>query len=141
MLVAQNSLGPVCPVPLTVRGSHTRYCNATCQHDHWRRGHKQICKRIHRGGNAEQYHADKKYNGENRELTFRMRLNYARALYLNSGATLDHLREAVTTFEDVERTARRVLGGAHPLTSVIEVELRLARAALTARETPGPGDV
>jgi hypothetical protein len=39
----------------------TRYCNATCQHDHWRRGHKQMCKKIHRGGNAEQYHADKKY--------------------------------------------------------------------------------
>ena len=39
----------------------TRYCDATCQHDHWRRGHKQICKKIHRGGNAEQYHADKKY--------------------------------------------------------------------------------
>ena len=39
----------------------TRYCNKTCQHDHWRRGHKQICKRIHRGGNAEQYNADKKY--------------------------------------------------------------------------------
>ena len=38
-----------------------RYCNATCQHDHWRRGHKQICKKIHRGGNAEQFHADKKY--------------------------------------------------------------------------------
>ena len=38
-----------------------RYCNATCQHDHWRRGHKQICKKIHRGGNAEQYYADKKY--------------------------------------------------------------------------------
>ena len=29
--------------------------------DHWRRGHKQICKKIHRGGNAEQYHSDKKY--------------------------------------------------------------------------------
>ena len=29
--------------------------------DHWRRGHKQICKEIHRGGNAEKYHADKKY--------------------------------------------------------------------------------
>ena len=40
---------------------HTRYCDATCQHDHWRRGHKQICKKIHRGGNAEQYNADKKY--------------------------------------------------------------------------------
>ena len=38
-----------------------RYCNATCQHDHWRRGHKQMCKKIHRGGNAEQYYADKKY--------------------------------------------------------------------------------
>ena len=40
---------------------HTRYCNKTCQHDHWRRGHKQMCKKIHRGGNAEQYNADKKY--------------------------------------------------------------------------------
>ena len=40
----------------------TRYCNSTCQHDHWRRGHKQICKKIHRGGNAEQYYADTKYN-------------------------------------------------------------------------------
>ena len=38
----------------------TRYCNSTCQHDHWRRGHKQICKNNHRGGNAEQYHADNK---------------------------------------------------------------------------------
>ena len=28
--------------------------------DHWRRGHKQICKEMHRGGNAEQYHADNK---------------------------------------------------------------------------------
>ena len=38
-----------------------RYCNRTCQMDHWRRGHKQMCKKIHRGGNAEQYNADKKY--------------------------------------------------------------------------------
>ena len=39
----------------------TRYCDSTCQHDHWRRGHKQICKKIHRGGNAEHYNADGKY--------------------------------------------------------------------------------
>ena len=39
----------------------TRYCNQTCQHDHWRRGHKQMCKKIRSGGNAEQYHANKKY--------------------------------------------------------------------------------
>ena len=37
------------------------YCDAACQHDHWRRGHKQMCKKIHRAGNAEQYHADKNY--------------------------------------------------------------------------------
>jgi len=49
-----------CGAPRCVR-CKTRYCNSTCQHDHWRRGHKQICKKIHRGGNAEQYHADNKY--------------------------------------------------------------------------------
>ena len=39
----------------------TRYCNATCQQDHWRRGHKQICDKIKLGGGAELYHAEKKY--------------------------------------------------------------------------------
>ena len=51
---------PAHDAPRCVR-CKTRYCNSTCQHDHWRRGHKQICKKIHRGGNAEQYHADKQY--------------------------------------------------------------------------------
>ena len=51
--------------------------------------------------------------------------------------TVDDLREAVTTLEDVERTARRVFGGTHPLAMNIEDELRDARAALHARETPG----
>ena len=55
-----------CAAPLSFEAPRcvrckTRYCNATCQHEHWRRGHKQICKKIHRGGGAEQYHADKKY--------------------------------------------------------------------------------
>ena len=49
-------------------------------------------------------------------------------------ATLDDLREAVTTLEDTERIARRVLGGAHPLTLDTEDDLRNARAALSARE-------
>ena len=65
-----------------------------------------------------------------------MRYSYARALYQDAGATLDHLREAVTTLEETEPTARRVLGGAHPLTRSIELRLRDARAALAARETP-----
>ena len=60
------------------------------------------------------------------------------ALVNVDGSTLDDLREAVTTLEDAERTARRVLGGAHPVTSGAETILRNARAFLRARETP-PG--
>ena len=71
---------------------------------------------------------------------FKMRWNYARALYLDASATLDDLGEAVTTLEDVERIARRVLGGAHPTTTTIERYLQYARAALRARETPPPGN-
>ena len=64
-----------------------------------------------------------------------MRKTYAVAL-INAGATLDDIREAITTLEDIERTARRVLGGVHPLTTDIETSLRQSRAALAARETP-----
>ena len=56
------------------------------------------------------------------------------ALYKDANATLDDLRKAVTTLEDAERIARRVLGGAHPDTVGIESDLRHARAALAARE-------
>ena len=59
-------------------------------------------------------------------------------LDLNDGATLDNLREAVSTLEDTERTARRVLGSAHPTTERIERALRNAREILAARETPPP---
>ena len=55
-------------------------------------------------------------------------------------ATLDDLHKAVTTLEDVERIARRVFGGAHPLVPEIEGDLRKARAALRARETPSPAE-
>jgi hypothetical protein len=72
------------------------------------------------------------------ELTLRMRTLYAVVLYDNPGATLDDLREAVTTLEGVERTARQVLGIAHPMTSSFVNALRDARAVLRARETPSP---
>ena len=65
-----------------------------------------------------------------------MRANYARSLYLDGAATLDDLREAVATLEEIERTARRVLGGAHPLTMEIECEGWRAGARLHARENP-----
>ena len=61
---------------------------------------------------------------------------YAQSLYKDPGATLADLREAVTTLEDTERIARRVLGGAHPDTTRIENALRSARAVLRARDTP-----
>ena len=192
--------------------------------DHWRRGHKQMCKKIHRGGNAEQYHADKKYmsmirrlslpernmldvqhnlaisyrclgrqeeatrlrrdvysarlklNGEEHEETLRaannlavslkhlrrfeetrsllrktipvarrvlgeghnimlrMRWTFARSLCMYADATLDDLREAVATLEDVARIARRGLGGSHPLTTEFEGNLRKSRKMLRARE-------
>ena len=62
-------------------------------------------------------------------------MNYARALHNDPDATLNDFREAVTTLEDSERIARRVLGGAHPLTTAIEAALGTARATLRARET------
>ena len=74
-------------------------------------------------------------------MTLKIRSAYARALCLDPGATLDDLREATTTLEDTERTARRVFGGAHPLTAGLGRELLRARAALrvSARKTPSPG--
>ena len=74
--------------------------------------------------------------GESHVTTLRIRWVYARALYEDPGATLDDLRAAVTTLEDVARIARRVFGGANPLTMNIERSLQNARVALAARETP-----
>ena len=77
--------------------------------------------------------------GDSNEFTLKMRWIYAEAIYYDEGATLDNIREAVTTLEDAERIARRVLGGAHPITKGIHEGLRRARAALHARETPSRG--
>jgi tetratricopeptide (TPR) repeat protein len=77
--------------------------------------------------------------GDPHDITLSMRSLYAAALYQDDSATFDDLREAVTTLEDAERTARRVLGGAHPSTSSIEFSLRNARAALAARGPPPRG--
>ena len=74
--------------------------------------------------------------GENHELTFKMRKVYAEALYKDPSASLDDLNEAVTRLEDLDRTGRRVLGGANPFTEGVGRELLQARAALRARETP-----
>ena len=72
--------------------------------------------------------------GENNEATLTMRGCFADALLNDPGATLGELREAVTMLAEANRTARRVLGGAHPTMARIEQYLRDARAALAARE-------
>ena len=69
--------------------------------------------------------------GDSSMNTLKMRWNYADALS-NDGATLDDLREAVTTLEETARIARRVLGGSHPITEGIEADLERSRAALRA---------
>ena len=57
-----------CAAPLDSKGAKqcsrckTRYCSATCQREHWARGgHDSLCKKIKKGGGAEEYHADRSY--------------------------------------------------------------------------------
>ena len=76
--------------------------------------------------------------GDSHDTTLNIRWGYAQSLYTDDGATLNDLREAVETLADAERIARRVMGGTHPLTVRMEPNLRHARAALRARETPPP---
>ena len=71
--------------------------------------------------------------GDSNETTIRMRWHYARALFSDTSATLADLREAVTTLEDIERIARRVLGGAHPMTKEIGDHLRLMQRSAPER--------
>ena len=114
---------------------HTRYCNKTCQHDHWRRGHKQMCKKIHRGGNAEQYYADKKYkeavavaveacaddtkvqlDGNDDEGTLREAGNVTECL-----VKLNKLGEAEDFLNDVMPIAERSLGCEHTWTLILRM--------------------
>jgi len=61
---------------------------------------------------------------------------YAKTLYMDPDATLSDIHEAMRTLEETERTARRVLGGAHPHVQLIGQSREEASAALRARETP-----
>jgi hypothetical protein len=73
--------------------------------------------------------------GDSDVITYKIQSLYANALKEDPAATLDDLHEAMNTLEETERTARRVLGGAHPLVVSIERDLRVSRAALGVHET------
>ena len=111
----------------------TRYCNATCQHDHWRRGHKQMCKKIHRGGNAEQYNADKKYK---EAVAVAVEACAEDTIYAHALSASDP-EQAETILVDVTRIARRVLGPSHPRTSYAERSLSLAQKLGSERKQRG----
>ena len=76
----------------------------------------------------------RRIGGDGDDNTLRLRWNYALSLYTDPAATLDDGREAVETLEEVERTARRVLGGEHPFTVEIGLHLRTSRDTVHARE-------
>ena len=79
---------------------------------------------------------DEKLTASRQRQTSRGVRRYARSLCEDDGATLDDLREAVTTFEDATRIGRRVLGAAHPTALGLGSCLEKSRAMLRAREAP-----
>ena len=83
--------------------------------DHWRRGHKQICKEIHRGGNAEQYNADKKYKEAVAVAVENLSVDLIKA---------GKFREAQSILSKVIPIARQKLGAENDVT----LQLRSVRA-------------
>ena len=68
--------------------------------------------------------------GEDAQLTIKMRVNFAHTLLKDYDTEPDELREAVTTLEETEPIARRVLGGAHPWLGWIEELSQVVRECL-----------
>ena len=71
--------------------------------------------------------------GESHQFVLKMRWLYAVALYGDDCATLDDLRESVTTLESVESLWKRIFGPAHPETGKVQHALKEARKKLAAR--------
>ena len=72
--------------------------------------------------------------GDSHDVTIKLRQLYGRVLYRDDGATLDDLREAVTTLESVANSWKQVFGQAHPETPMVQGALEMARKTL-ARAT------
>ena len=62
--------------------------------------------------------------GEDHIRTLKLRWSYSMALFEDPAATRDNLREAVSSLEELERTARRVFGDAHPTKKGVEISLQ-----------------
>ena len=79
--------------------------------------------------------------GESDNTTLRMNKISAQVLSADSVATLDDVREAVTTLEDTTRIARRICGSSHPFAISMEYCLQEARVALRASLLARKGEV
>ena len=81
-----------------------------------------MCKKIHRGGNAEQYHADKKYKEAVAEAVeacaedVKGQTCYAALNFSTSLTDTGNFAEARAFMPDQIALANRVLGSDHPLT-------------------------
>ena len=105
----------------------TRYCDSTCQHDHWRRGHKQMCKKIHRGGNAEQYYVDKKYKEAVAEAVEACAEDIWHFHFYGYADSREDLRMALELLEGLVDDSVRVRGADHEITKDLCGILRHAR--------------
>ena len=108
----------------------SRYCNRTCQ-EHFLTlraatnyaASLVLLKRFEEAKSLlrETIPVTRRVFGDSKEITLTMRKLYATTLCSDlSGATIDDLREALNTLEEIEPTTRRVLGSAHPDVAGIE---------------------
>ena len=99
-----------------------------------------MCKKIYRGGNAEQYHAAKKYKEAVAEAVeacaedVKGQTCYicTQALH-DKDATAEELTEVATILENALKIAQRVMGREHPRTGNIRHELATAREEIARR--------
>ena len=135
-IFAYSYLRGTCPVALHLRQNST-FASVSCADDATtliELGRFEEAKALLR----KTMPVAQRVHDEGHEVNFKLRGTYAVALYADADATLDDLREAVTIFEEIEPTARRVLGGAHLLVLALESPIRLSRKALQTREaSPG----
>ena len=65
MMILTNCAACAVPLPRPAKQCSrckTLYCGPACQKEHWERGgHDALCRKIKKGGGAEQHHAEKKY--------------------------------------------------------------------------------
>ena len=84
-----------------------------------------MCKKIHRGGNAEQYHADKKYKE-----AVAVAVEACAEDIVSEGLdneSVEDLTEGKKVLEDIYPRARRIMGAEHPFTMKIQVTLKMMR--------------